>query len=161
MLCRSTPWDLVLGGENDVAEGCCRISQFPLTTDNRPLATVVLPSAEGQQRDIPRLLDGVGQAALVWRAHAGQAPGNDLAALRHESRQQAHILVVDPVDLLDAEFANFLAAEEFPAACAGTAGAAAGTSTRARAARTAATFPRSATAAAIGPGHWCVVGRSR
>ncbi len=71
------------------------------------------------------------------RAHAGQTPGNDLAAFGHEAGEQAHVLVVDAVDLLDAELANLLAAEEFPAAFAGTAGTAAGTSARTRSARTA------------------------
>ena len=52
------------------------------------------------------------------RADAGQAPGNDLAALGYELREQTHVLVVDAVDLLDAEFANLLAAEKLPPAFA-------------------------------------------
>ena len=94
--------------------------------------TPALPSAERQQGDVARLLDGVGQAALVRRAHAGQTAGNDLAAFRHEGGEQAHVLVVDAVDFLDAEFANLLATEEFPSAFAGTARATAGSGPDAR-----------------------------
>src|ERR1700691_3461099 len=71
------------------------------------------------------------------RAYTGQAAGNDLATLRYELRQQTHILVVDTVDLLDAELANLLAAEKLPAAFARSAGTAAGTWPAARSTRTA------------------------
>src|SRR5581483_2975162 len=66
----------------------------------------------GQQCNVARLLDGRAHAALVRRAYAGQAPGDDLAALGHELAQQAHVLVVDGVNLLHAELAHLLAAEE-------------------------------------------------
>src|SRR5438270_11285724 len=66
---------------------------------------------ERQQGDVARLLDRVGQAALVRSANSGEAPRDDLAALGHELAKQAHVLIVDSVDLLDAEFANLLAAE--------------------------------------------------
>ena len=66
-----------------------------------------------QQRDVARLLDGQGQTPLVRRADSGQAPRNDLAALRHELRQQPDVLVVDGLDFLHAEFANLLAAKIF------------------------------------------------
>src|SRR5690349_14724607 len=69
-----------------------------------------------QQRDIPRLLDRRGKAALVRRANAGQPSWHDLAALRYELREQAHVLVIDGVDLLDAEFAHLFAAEVFASA---------------------------------------------
>ena len=59
------------------------------------------------------------------RADAGQAARDDLAALGHELAEQAKVLVVDVVDLLDAELALLLATEEF----ARTAGAALRTST--------------------------------
>src|SRR5271166_5373470 len=62
------------------------------------------------------------------RAHASQASRSDFAALRHKLRQQTHIFIVDRLDLLDAELANFLAPEEFAAAAfAGTAWASCGT----------------------------------
>ena len=45
------------------------------------------------------------------RAHAGNAPRRDLAALGDERVQQPHVLVVDVVDLVDAEPAHLLAPE--------------------------------------------------
>src|ERR1019366_5315379 len=66
---------------------------------------------ERQQRDVPRLLDRVREPALVRRAHARNAARHDLAPLRHEGVQHLHVLVVDIVDLLDAEPAYLLAPE--------------------------------------------------
>src|SRR5689334_13262490 len=66
---------------------------------------------ERQQGDVARLLDGIGQPPLVRGADAGNAARHDLAALGHEGVQQLHILVVDVVDLLDAEAAYLLAPE--------------------------------------------------
>ena len=66
---------------------------------------------ERQQGDVARLLDGVGEPPLVWGAHAGDAARDDLAALRHEGVQQLHVFIVDVVDLLDAEPADFLPPE--------------------------------------------------
>src|SRR5579871_1943443 len=48
-------------------------------------------------------------------AHARQPAGYDFAALRNESLQQAHVLVIDIVNLLDAKFAYLLAPEKLPA----------------------------------------------
>src|SRR5579864_2867423 len=45
------------------------------------------------------------------RADARNAPRNDLAALGNETREQAHVLIVDVVDSLDAKPANLLAPE--------------------------------------------------
>ena len=73
-----------------------------------------------QQSDVASLLDGPGEAALVRGANTGQTPGNDFAAFSHKPLQQAHIAVRDGVDLLGAELADLLAAEEL-AASAGTA----------------------------------------
>src|SRR5580698_9021603 len=58
-------------------------------------------------------------------ADAGEAAGNDLAALGDKALQQADIAVADGVDLLGAELADLLAAEELasPRTAAGTAGA--------------------------------------
>ena len=86
-----------------------------------------MPRRERQQGDIAGLLDGAGQTALVLGANTGKPPGHDLAALGHKPLQQANIAVGDRIDLLGAELANLLAAEEL-AASAGTTG---GTSARA------------------------------
>src|SRR5690349_12192107 len=86
------------------------------------------PRGERQQGDVARLLDGRRKPALVRRADARQAARHDLAALGHELRKQTHVLVIDGVDLLDAELADFLAAEVLASAftsAAGTAGSAA------------------------------------
>src|ERR1017187_1385315 len=99
---------------------CC----FSLETESQ---SQPLPARERQQRDVARLLDGIGQAALGRRAHAGQTPGNDFARLGHKLPEQAHVLVIHAIDLLDAELANFLAAEEFPSAFARSARTSAGT----------------------------------
>jgi len=89
---------------------------------------------EWQQGDIPGLLDGAGQAALVRSANAGEPPRHNLAALGHKSLQQPDIAVRDCVNLLSAELAHLFAAEELatPARAAGgsTAGAAGGPPTR-------------------------------
>src|ERR1700736_3527517 len=82
---------------------------------------------EGQQSDIPRLLDRLAQPALVPRAYARQTARNNLPALGHEALQQTYIAVGDRIDLLRAELADLLAAEELPAARAAAAGCARGT----------------------------------
>ena len=74
-----------------------------------------MPCGKGQQGDVPGLLDGLGQAALVRGANAGEPPGHNLAALGHETLQQANIAVRDRVDLLSAELADLLAAEKLAA----------------------------------------------
>jgi len=86
-------------------------------------------SGERQQGYIARLLDGPRQTALMRRAHAGQASRSDLAAFRHELRQQTDIFVIDRFDLFDAKLAHFLAPEEFTATFAGATGASASTRT--------------------------------
>src|SRR6185312_6975300 len=45
------------------------------------------------------------------RADSRNAPRRDLAALGNEGVQQAHVLVIDVVDFIDAEPAHFLAPE--------------------------------------------------
>src|ERR1700736_3359151 len=76
---------------------------------------ILIPRSEREQRDVASLLDGARQPALVCGAHAGQAAGNDLAPLCDKLLQQAHVAVVDGVDLLHAELADLLAAEELAA----------------------------------------------
>ena len=80
----------------------------------------LVPCGKRQQGDIPGLLDGAGQAALVLGADAGEPPGHDLAALGHKALQQPDIAVGDGVNLLCAELANLLAAEELAAAAGST-----------------------------------------
>ena len=58
-------------------------------------------------------------------ADAGEPTGHDLAALRHEPLQQAYIAVRDRVDLLGAELADLLAAEELATSTGSTGGTAA------------------------------------
>jgi hypothetical protein len=89
------------------------------------LKIVLVPRGKRQQGDVPSLLDGAGQAALVRGANAGEPPGHDLAALGHKALQQPDIAVRDRVDLLGAELADLLAAEEFSAAAGSTGGSSA------------------------------------
>ena len=52
------------------------------------------------------------------RANAGQSPRNDPSAFRDKLREQTNVLVIDSLDLFDAELANFLAAKILTAATA-------------------------------------------
>src|SRR5580692_9562265 len=81
-------------------------------------------SGEWQQRNIACLLDRQRQPSLMRRANAGQAPRHDSPALCHELRQQTNVLVVNGLDLFDAELANLLAPEIFAATRAALATAA-------------------------------------
>src|SRR5579864_3523789 len=81
-------------------------------------------ASEWQQSNIARLLDRQRQPSLVRSANAGQAPRHDPAAFRHELRQQTNVLVVDGLDLFDAELANLLAPEILPSTRAALATAA-------------------------------------
>src|ERR1039458_1132026 len=66
---------------------------------------------ERQQGDVARLLDGVGKAPLVRRAYARNAAGDNFSPLRHEGVKHLDVLIVDVVDLLDAEPAHLFAPE--------------------------------------------------
>src|SRR5262245_3572818 len=68
------------------------------------------------QRQLPGTGNGGLQRALVLGARARDAARLDLAALGNERRQQAHVLVVDVVDLVRAELADAAPAEESAAA---------------------------------------------
>src|SRR5260370_22364700 len=94
------------------------------------------------------MLERQAQPALVGRAHAGQPPRRDLAALGHKLGQQTHVFVIDGLNFLSAELANLFAAEKFASALAGSAGSAAG-----RTKRTA--FAASASAAGRRVARWC------
>ena len=95
---------------------------YPPARQTHPGPKGLVPGRERQQGDIPGLLDGAGQTALMRGADAGQAARNDLAALGHKPLQQTDIAVGDGVDLLGTELAHLLAAKEL-AAAAGTAAA--------------------------------------
>jgi hypothetical protein len=75
-----------------------------------------VPCGKRQQGDVPGLLDGAGQAALVRSANAGEPPGHDLAALGHKPLQQPDIAVRNRINLLGTELADFLATEKLSAA---------------------------------------------
>jgi len=79
-----------------------------------------------QQGDVPGLLDGAGQAALVRCTHAGEPPGHDLAAFGNELLQQPYVAVGDRIDLFRAKLADLLAAKELAASAGSAAGAPAG-----------------------------------
>src|SRR5580658_8161138 len=65
---------------------------------------------EGQERDVPRPLDGEGHLALVTRAVPADAAGDDLAALADEVLQRLRVLVVDDRGLIRAVLADALLA---------------------------------------------------
>src|SRR5215210_4402160 len=73
-----------------------------------------LPLIRGvrQQRQLARPHDRDTQPALMLRAGAGNPPRQHLAALGNEAAQQLDVLVVDVVDLVRAELADFPAPEK-------------------------------------------------
>src|SRR5215475_11061733 len=73
---------------------------------------------ERQQRDVAGPFDGHAEPALMARAYASHAARQDLPALLDELGEYVCALVVDQVDLLDAELAHFLLAEELTFAAA-------------------------------------------
>jgi hypothetical protein len=86
-----------------------------------------VPRGERQQGDVPSLLDRAGQATLVRGANACEPTRYDFAALCHKPLQQTNIAVRDRVNLLGAELADLLAAEELSASARSTRGPSAGT----------------------------------
>jgi hypothetical protein len=80
---------------------------FPLMELSRfPEDLADLFSRERQERDVPAPLDGNGDLPLVAGAVAGDAAGEDLAALGDEKLQGLEVLVVDERRLIDAEPAD-------------------------------------------------------
>jgi hypothetical protein len=75
-----------------------------------------VPRGKGQQGDVPGLLDGAGQAALMRSTNARKPAGHNLAAFGHKPLQQTDIPVGNRIDFLGAELAYLLAAKEFAAA---------------------------------------------
>src|SRR3954470_16117919 len=51
-----------------------------------------------QQGHLPRVLDGLGDLALLLHGNAGDPTGSDLAAVRDELPQDVDVLVVDLLD---------------------------------------------------------------
>jgi hypothetical protein len=78
----------------------------------QPERAILVPRSEWQQGDVAGLLDGACQSPLVRGTHTSQAAGNNLAPLGNKLLQQAHIAVMNGVDLLHAELADLLAPEE-------------------------------------------------
>src|SRR6185295_497017 len=68
----------------------------------------------GQQRQLPRRLDGNGHLALVLGAVAGDPAGPDLAPVAGEAAQGVGVLVVDPLGVPGAEDADLLLAPGRP-----------------------------------------------
>src|SRR5207237_98483 len=64
------------------------------------------------ERDLTRALDGRLQLPLMHGAGTGDAPRQNLAALGHEGTEQLDVLIVDVVDLVRAELADFAPAEQ-------------------------------------------------
>src|SRR5512141_1814899 len=52
-----------------------------------------------QQRHLARVLDGIGDEALLLHGHTGDPTRTDLAAVGDELAQQCGVLVVDVLDL--------------------------------------------------------------
>jgi len=65
-----------------------------------------------QQSDVAGALDGHAEPALMTRADPGHAARKNFAALLHELGKNVGALVVDEINLLDTELADFLLAEE-------------------------------------------------
>jgi hypothetical protein len=78
-----------------------------------------------QQGDVPGLLDGAGEAALVRGANASEPSGHNLATLGHKALQQSDVAVWDCINFLGTKFADLLAAEELSPAARATGGTAA------------------------------------
>src|SRR5262249_14192348 len=86
-----------------------------LSTWSRRITSMTLASSVrhvGNERDLPRTLDGRLQLALVHRTRARDPPWQHLAALADERPEELHVLVTDVVDLVRAERADLAAPEK-------------------------------------------------
>ena len=70
---------------------------------------------EGDQRNVPGPLNGGAERPLVLGAHAGAAAGLDLGPVGNEPPDPVDFLVIDVLDVLDAEGADPAAGREPPA----------------------------------------------
>src|SRR5690349_14965375 len=66
----------------------------------------------GKEADLARTLDRGRQLTLLLARNGGDAARHDLATLRHEALQQAHVLIVDLRRILAREGAGLAAAEK-------------------------------------------------
>src|SRR5262249_33837119 len=83
---------------------------WPLRTLRAPRQTSLVRHI-WNQRQLTGPLDRRLQFALVHGTRSRNAPRQDLPALRHKRAQQLHVLVVDIVDFVRAEFADLPPAE--------------------------------------------------
>src|SRR5579864_7976226 len=90
---------------------------------DRPSERLVRLGRVWEQCDRPRALEGGREGTLVPGACAGDAAGKDLASVADESPQAGDLLVVDVVDLLDAEAAHLAVLALRPPASAAAAAA--------------------------------------
>jgi hypothetical protein len=79
-----------------------------------------VPRSKRQQGDVPGLLDGARQTALVRGANAGEPPRHNLSAFGHKPLQQPDVAVGNRIDFLGAKLADLLAAEELSSAARST-----------------------------------------
>ena len=98
-----------------------------------PANAGLVPRRKRQQSDVPGLLDGAGQTALVRCAYTGESTRNNLSALGDKLLQQPDVAVGDRIDLFGAKLADLFATEKLTAiatarrpACAPWAGARSG-----------------------------------
>jgi hypothetical protein len=82
----------------------------------KSVAFLCCSAGKWQQCDVACLLDRQTETALMRRAHAGQTTRHNFAAFGDKLCQQANVFVIDRVDFLDTELANFLATEKLPSA---------------------------------------------
>jgi hypothetical protein len=78
---------------------------------------------EGQERHVARALEGDGQHPLVSRTRAGLTTRLDLASVGDVATQARRLLVIDLLDLVDAESADTTPAEAATATTATAPGA--------------------------------------
>lgn len=69
---------------------------------------------EGDQSQMTGALNGHAQRTLVLGAYAGASAGLNLGAVRHEPPDLVHILVIDDLDVFDAEGADTASRYESP-----------------------------------------------
>ena len=70
---------------------------------------------EGYERDVARPLYSNSQRPLVFGADAGSATRLDLGSVRNKAADLVHILVIDDLDMFNAEGAYPAARHEAPA----------------------------------------------
>jgi hypothetical protein len=98
------------------------IARFSTSPASQTTAICLVSRCERKQSDVARLLDRTSKTPLVRRADARQTPGNDLAALRYKTLQQANVAVRDRIDLFRTELADLLAPKELATAARTTGG---------------------------------------